>query len=102
MITVAEGSAFAFLPRNTGANAATTQRQFFQCDCFQGAGLTAREAFLACPTFYFIGAEFIFKPPANHANASPLQVPGREVAGFQLAPNFPFAIWNPPASPPGK
>jgi len=30
------------------------------------------------------------------------QVPGREVAGFQLAPCLPFATWNPPPSPPGR
>jgi len=32
---------------------------------------------------------------ANTRNASPRQVPGREVAGFQLAPCLPFATWNP-------
>ena len=37
----------------------------------------------------------------QHANAPPPQVPGREVAGFQLAPCLPFATWNPPPSPPG-
>jgi hypothetical protein len=38
----------------------------------------------------------------QHANAPPRQVPGREVAGFQLAPCLPFATWNPPPSPPGS
>jgi hypothetical protein len=42
------------------------------------------------------------QPKCQHANAPPRQVPGREVAGFQLAPCFPFATWNPPPSPPGS
>jgi len=32
----------------------------------------------------------------------PLNQPGREVGGFQLAPFPPFATWNPPPSPPGE
>jgi len=32
----------------------------------------------------------------------PRSQPGREVAGFQLAPVLPFATWNPPPSPPGE
>ena len=32
----------------------------------------------------------------EHANALPRQVPGRQVAGYQLAPCLPFATWNPP------
>jgi hypothetical protein len=42
------------------------------------------------------------KVECQHANAPPQQVPGREVAGFQLAPRLPFATWNPPPSPPGS